>query len=301
MSTSSQSHAPKLLTIFTIPKGFQGTIGLQQRNALRSWTRLGSDVEVLVCGNDPGVAEAAAEFGMRYTPEIARNERGTPLVSAAFSVARGQSTAPLLCYVNADIILTSHFLRALKSIGLPRFLMSGRRWDLDFETKVDFEIPTWEMDLVQLARTRGTLHGPEAMDYFAFPREFLRDMPPFAVGRAMWDNWLVFHARAEGGEVVDATEDAFIIHQNHGYAHTEGGQVGAYFGPEANDNRRLASELLYPFTLEDATLRLRRGKLSRPAGARALTRSAQSAVALSLRTHPRIRVGIRRALRAKGP
>ena len=287
------------LTIFSIPKPFVGTIGTQQRNALGSWVRLGDDVEVILCGDDAGVDDAAREFCARHIAEIERNERGTPLVSSAFQSARTSSSTPLLCYINADIILTRDFTRALRRIPIQRFLASGRRWDLDFDTPIDFASPSWQSDLVTLAQNRGTLHSAEAMDYFAFPRDFIGNLPPFAVGRAMWDNWLVFHARALGGEVVDATHDVVVVHQNHGYAHTQGGQVGAYFGPEANANRRLAHELLYPFTLEDATRTLQHGRLVRPRGLGARVRSAQGAIALAVRCRPRMRRAIRKLLRAK--
>lgn len=290
---------PPFLTIFSIPKAFIGTIATQQRNAIGSWLCLGDGVDVLLCGDDPGVAEAARDLGVRHLPAIQRNERGTPLVNSAFQSARFSSTAEYLCYVNADIIFTADFARAIKQVRLKRFLMSGRRWDLDFDAPIDFASPSWETDLVGLARNKGRLHSAEAMDFFAFPRRFLGDLPPFAVGRAMWDNWLIFHARVLGGEVIDATEDVVIVHQNHGYSHTEGGQVGAYFGPEATENRRLGHELLYPFTLEDATLALEHGRLVRPRGFRGRIRSVEGAIALAVRGRPAVRRMIRKALRAK--
>ena len=52
------------LTIFACPKGFVGRAGEIQRNAIRSWVRLGPDVEVILLGDDEGVAEAAQELGM---------------------------------------------------------------------------------------------------------------------------------------------------------------------------------------------------------------------------------------------
>jgi hypothetical protein len=69
------NHAPvglqafDLLTVFFIPKPFLGHIGVIQRNALGTWMRLGEGVQVILHGNDEGVAEA--------TCEAAPNTRGT--------------------------------------------------------------------------------------------------------------------------------------------------------------------------------------------------------------------------------
>jgi len=52
------------LTIFTTPKPFTNPhIATIQRNALANWQALGSDVTVIVLGDEAGATEAAAEFG----------------------------------------------------------------------------------------------------------------------------------------------------------------------------------------------------------------------------------------------
>ena len=84
------------LTIFTAPKPFTNPhIALIQRNAIRSWLSLGPQVEVILLGEEDGLAEAAAELGVKHLPEVARNASGTPLVSSMFDLARQHSTSPL--------------------------------------------------------------------------------------------------------------------------------------------------------------------------------------------------------------
>jgi len=61
------------LTLFTCPKAFTGLVGRIQRNALANWKALGPEAEILLMGDDPGVAEAAEEFGCRHVPDVARN------------------------------------------------------------------------------------------------------------------------------------------------------------------------------------------------------------------------------------
>ena len=46
-----------------------------QANAIGSWIRLNASCEVILFGDDPGVAEAAARFGVRHEPQLARNPR----------------------------------------------------------------------------------------------------------------------------------------------------------------------------------------------------------------------------------
>src|SRR5262245_56609823 len=69
------------ITFCSVPKPFVGHIGVIQRNALASWSRLGG---VIVFGDEPGVAEAAPDAGVRHVPDVAQNDYGTPLLSDAF-------------------------------------------------------------------------------------------------------------------------------------------------------------------------------------------------------------------------
>src|SRR4051794_33218458 len=130
------SHAhdqEPLVTLFAIPKPFRGLAAIQQRNALASWTGLGRAADVILCGDDEGVAEAAEAAGVRHLPTIARNAWGTPLVNAAFDQVSQLARTPLLCYLNADIILLSDFVATLRRIRLASFLLCGQRWDLNLD------------------------------------------------------------------------------------------------------------------------------------------------------------------------
>jgi hypothetical protein len=89
------------------------------------------------------------------------------------------------------------------------------------------------------------------------------DIPPFAIGRTMWDNWLIWRARASGAMVIDATASLTAIHQNHGYNHHPQGAEGVWKGPEAHRNEELAGGMDRYFTIADATHRLADGKIRR--------------------------------------
>ena len=77
-----------LLTLFTIPKPFRGHIGVIQRNAIASWTRLGEGIDVVLCGSEEGTAEVAKEFGLKHVRALSINHYGTPYVDSAFNAVR---------------------------------------------------------------------------------------------------------------------------------------------------------------------------------------------------------------------
>ena len=115
------------------------------------------------------------------------------------------------------------------------------------------------------------------MDWFVFPAGLFGEVPPFAIGRAGFDNWLVWKAR-QVGVVVDATNDVRAVHQPHGYEHVEGGMDEAYYGEEAARNLELAGGKGHVYTLHDASHVLRDGKLRpQPRRAPALARERPQA------------------------
>jgi hypothetical protein len=204
-----------MLTIFTIPKPFQGLSRIIQRNALQSWIALEPKCEVVMCGGEEGLSETASEFGIFQMREISKNRFGTPLISAAFESVRKFAGRDTLAYVNADMILMQDFIDAVKKIDLPSFLMIGRRWDLNVDREMHFHNGNWQEDLRYRVRSEGKLHGLSGIDYFVFPRHWEHNLPPFAVGRPGWDNWLIFHARTLKVPVIDATACLTAVHQNH--------------------------------------------------------------------------------------
>jgi hypothetical protein len=250
------------LTIFSAPKPFTNPhIATIQRNAIRSWVELGSEVEVFLVGEEAGLAEAAAELGVCHLPNVRRNAEGTPLVSSIFDLARLNSTGPLLAYVNADILLVPDFLQGARQVAQSAkdFLVVGQRWDLDVREPLNFS-DGWLDRLLQEIKTRARRHVATGSDYFIFPRACFADMPDFAIGRAGWDNWMIYTARRNGWPCVDASEAIQIVHQDHDYSHLPGNKPH-YKLPETFENIRLAGGRLTIFNLPDANQQLMDGKL----------------------------------------
>jgi len=246
-----------VITIFATPKPFTGHIAIIQRNAITSWTLLRPRPEIVLVGDDQGVAEIAAELGVCHLPVVERNEYGTPLLDDIFTKAAGQATHDLLCYINADILLLGDFMKAAEDIAKWRrnFLMIGRRTDVEIESSPNFASSNWEIQARDLVAREGVLNVAAAIDYFVFPRALYEGIPPFAVGRCAWDNWLVWKARSLKVPVVDATALVLAIHQRHDYSHHPQGVQGVWLGAEAHRNRELAGPRGFA-TIEDATHRL---------------------------------------------
>ncbi|HSJ88069.1 MAG TPA: hypothetical protein VK909_12725 [Anaerolineales bacterium] len=254
-----------LITLFSAPKPFTNPhIAMIQRNAIRSWTLL-PDVEVIVLGEEAGLAEAARELGVTHVRNVARNESGTPLISSMFQFARQASNSDLLCIINTDMILMSDFVGAAKQVAKlkDRFVLLSQRWDLDVAQPIDFT-NGWEHRLLSMVHRQGKLHRPAGSDFFLFPRTCYQDVPNFTIGRAGWDNWMIYQARKKGWPVIDCTPSVLIVHQNHDYSHLPGGKPH-YEHPDTDENIRLAGgQANVRYTIVDATHQLVGGKLIRP-------------------------------------
>jgi hypothetical protein len=245
-----------MLTIFGLPKAFHGLFDVIQRNAIQSWLRLRPPCEIILVGDDEGTARVAAELGLRHIPNVDRNASGTPLLNSMFAEAQGMARYPTLCYVNSDIILLSDFPLAVERVlrEMNRFLLVGRRWDLDVQECLAFD-ERWEARLKERVQRHGTIHGHSAIDYFVFPRGLWDEIPSFAIGRTAWDGWLIYRALSQGVPVIDLTDRVTAVHQNHPYAHPQG-QDGIWKGAEAQQNLRLAGGYVHAYTLWDAKYKL---------------------------------------------
>jgi len=270
-----------MLTIFTAPKPFHGLIDVIQRNAIGSWLNIGSGVQVLIIGDEEGLAEAAQAHNVRFFPDVERNDLGTPLVSSIFHLARENAQNPLLCFVNADVMFMDDLIDGITQISdrFDRFLVIGQRWDLDVDHLLDFN-SGWVEEMRMEVQRNGNLHPPAGSDYFIFPSSLFKEIPPLAIGRAGWDNWMIYAARANGIPVIDATGAITVIHQNHDYGHLPGGQPH-YNLPESDWNVRLAGGSETIFTLNDADWRFKNGELaSRSLGEMGIVRAIESSIIL---------------------
>ena len=254
-----------MLTIFSTAKPFTGHSNIIQRNALKSWTLLHPDVEVILFGDDAGAAEVCQELGIRHEPHVKRSETGTKYLNYMFDRAFEISRHPFLCYSNCDIMLMSDFCAALEITARAhqKFLLVGRRWNTPLAVPWDFAQQDWEQRLRSLALSQGHRCGPSWVDYFCFSRSLYRGkMPPFLIGRNGWDPWLMWFACANKVPVVDVGRSVVAVHQNHDYSYLHG--VPNKGSTESGYNWLLVSPYhWHHYTLDSANEVVSAGRLRR--------------------------------------
>jgi hypothetical protein len=206
------------------------------------------------------VEEAARDAGVEHVGGLTRNDRGTPRLDSAFECVASVARSSLWCLVNADIVLLDDFPRATDRVtsAFSDFLIVGESRDLDIAAGAQLSDAPVRSQLRQRALDGGRLRGYAALDYFVFPKGLFDPLPPFLIGRACFDNWLVWRARDLRRPVVDATRSVVAVHQSHDYSHVSGGLEEVYYGEEARYNEQLAGGREHIYSLHDATHRLYR-------------------------------------------
>jgi hypothetical protein len=244
-----------MLTIFSTPKPFVGHSNIIQRNAIKSWTLLHPDIEIILFGDEEGAADVCSEFGIRHEPEVLRNEHGMKVLSSLFERAQHVARYKYLCYCNCDIMLTSDFRRAYHRVvsWKTRFLLVGQRWDISLAEPWDFETADWEQRLMRLVERSGEQRSPDWIDYFLFPRGLYTDIPPLVIGRVHWDQWLIWKARSVNAAVVNASAVMKAVHQNHDYGYHPAGAQGVWSDEQAVRNYQVAGGDGHLYSMKEAT------------------------------------------------
>jgi hypothetical protein len=206
-----------VLTIFAAPRSFDGIFERIQMNTLRSWAALRPRPEILVFGKETGTAEACERLGLRWMPEVAVTGQGLPVLSDLFLRADRAAAGTLLAYVNIDILLMQDALDAVARARahFTRCVLVGAPWNVEVPYDLDTEEGDWETRVRLAARRTGKPPPTRGADVFVYPRGYFSDIPPLAVGRFFFDTWLMAKARFASDPVVDITEAALLVHQDH--------------------------------------------------------------------------------------
>lgn len=258
------------LTIFTSPKAFRGIFDVIQHNAIQSWTLLQPRPEIILVGDDSGVAGAARRHGCIHVQGLARNEYGTPLISSIFSLAQEAASNDILCYINSDIILLSDFIPAISAalewMKEERYLFVGRKTTVDISEPIDFADNDWTGALRERAAASGR-QGTYDSDFFVFRKGMLRDVPPFAIGRCYWTQWFMYDTRRKNIAMVDMTNVILSVESRHDYSHASStGGSKRLSGVEFSLNRRLFAGCRYYTTVNASHVMTESGPVKRPLG-----------------------------------
>jgi len=251
------------MTIFSSPRPFKGKFDLIQRNAIQSWLTALPDCEIILVGDEEGTEKVAGDFGLRHISEAKKNKEGVILRNSVFEEAQKVAQYDLLCYINADILLTGNFLKEIKTINLPSFLLSVRRWDMDVKEEINFTDHGWQKSLLEKMKQEGILHGFSAGDFFIFSKNVRLNMPPFSIKHGGWDNCFIYRFKKLGIPIIDATEVITVIHQNHEKT-SLGITRSIWREKEGKEEIRLAGGFYSMCTLREADLVLTAEGLKKP-------------------------------------
>jgi len=229
------------ISIFTTFKPFNGHSKIIQINAIKSWLLLDPKPDIFIFGDSPGSKEIADKFDLIHFPGVHCSASGAPYANMMFDIAETFSKNQIVAYLNGDIILDNTFMWAIQQSyqKFSKFLMIGRRWDVIITEYINYENPNWQKQLLELVKHEGKLHGSSAIEFFVFTKKLWPVIPPFIVGRAHWDNGLMFQSTSLDIPIIDATSQVLVVHQNHDYSHMIGGKDEVWHGQEANQNLKL--------------------------------------------------------------
>lgn len=258
------------ITIFTSPRPFNDPhIATIQRNGIKSWLQLRPRPQVLLVGNEDGVADVARELDVTHVPEVATTEYGMPLRDSMHTLAHRYARNDLVCLINADmIVLSRNLYECIRRIPFTRYAAVGRRFDLDVDWLISFESEQWRDELERLRVCSGILHGPSAVDYVLYQKAIDPPiLPPFPMHLSGWDGWFLFQCKRRRIPVVNMHTEVTVIHQNHESADSAHAKLRVWQrDASAREVLRRAGGFSNRATLREADYVFRDGEMRRPKG-----------------------------------
>ena len=251
------------LTIISTPRPFHNEYKTIQENAISSWINIRGEKEIILFDKSSFDDESMKYYHNVFIDDIRKNKFGTPLISSMIEEGQKIGNGDLFCFINCDIILPVNFIEVIKSCNdkYEKFLMVGHRHDLELNKPIDFSKKNEVEAFWEYAKTNGEKHGPWGIDYFVFNKGVYNSIPDFAIGRFMYDNWLIWNARRNRIPVIDASNDIMVVHQNHDYnTKNFSGEMSVRKSDEAKENKRLFGDA-WNFGIQASTLKIIDGKV----------------------------------------
>ncbi|MCS6789613.1 MAG: hypothetical protein NZ580_01325, partial [Bacteroidia bacterium] len=192
------------------PKPFTDpNITQQQILALESWLFMRPRPQIIYIGEEEGVEEVCRQYGVEFIPDVARRPSGLPLISDIFKRGEQAARYDIIAYVNADIVISPILPRAIQIVQKrwKRFLLVSSPYLADLSNLRIQE--GFEQEALKRVKRLPTSRGA---DLFVFPKGLYRAIPPLAVGRFFWDNWLMCELGLRLIPVIDATGFVLTFH-----------------------------------------------------------------------------------------
>jgi hypothetical protein len=197
-------------------------LGDRERFAVETWLKT-PGIEVLFLGEstrDGFLQIVTPRRRLHYLDVPKRGDRVPrfdKMVEYAAIIAIQHDQA-LTCIMNADIYIQPEQIPFIEDYLIPRakpFLAVGQRIEAD-----------------------GTYLPPCGCDYFIMPTTYAWEIkiPPFAIGRCTFDNWMMYNALQTGVPLIDLTRVFDVYHQKHPES------AASRLGQDAQENLRLCRQ-----------------------------------------------------------
>ncbi|MCS7162222.1 MAG: hypothetical protein NZ958_02675 [Bacteroidia bacterium] len=205
-----------MFTLISTPKPFREPhIISQQLQALESWLLLRPRPQIIYIGKEEGAEDICRQYGIELIPEVARSLTNAPLLNDL--LRRGEQVArySILAYVNADIVIAPILTQAIQIVQRrwKRFVIIAAPYLADLTGLQIRE--GFEQEALNRVKKLPTVAGA---DLFVFPKGVYEAVPPLAVGRLSWDNWLMCDPLLRRIPVIDATEFVPTFHPMEEYS-----------------------------------------------------------------------------------
>lgn len=169
------------------------------------------------------------------------NKHGVPILGDMYTkMFQKCPDAQTYTYVNGDIMGTTDFVETIEAVqSIGDFLMVGKRTNVQWSEKHDAKHTNFNFDT---HFKRGALFRSDAQDYFTVTKNAIdwNQIPPFVIGRAAYDNWLVDHIYHNPKvALIDASKTISAIHQTDSEGNYAQGGKMAKSSSDRNYNRRI--------------------------------------------------------------
>ncbi len=172
--------------------------------------------------------------------ELKKNRWNIPTLDYMFHQAKeAYPRTQYICYVNGDIILPDDFYDRIAPLFelKTEFMLGASPFDIPCPFFINYSDKDWYTKVI--SQHGGYWRGDVAIDLFLFTRNALRRIPPFAVGRSAYDNYLIGHGKEVTGTLINGTRGIGAIHQDHDYRPFKNFYHVVSL-PEAEKNKKIA-------------------------------------------------------------
>ena len=241
---------PLKVIVATAPKKFIGNVGIIQRNAIQSWINVFGSENIYLFGDDETAVNARL-LGVNY----ARPEYSNTKVPLFDSIAEScqKVDCDYISYVNSDIVFVENFDNIIFKLNQflgKKIFITGRRINTNLNEEIDFA-GDWQKK-IRLLASEGIIAPPEWIDYFIFHKNIIQNLPPLRIGRAGFDNYIIYLMKKRYVPIIDTTGTILALHQTHSYFHHPQGQKGVWYGEDAKENLRISGGYHTYLSLDDA-------------------------------------------------